>query len=626
MNVNEYGSFIKRLGPNFMFNIKGEPTRRNINAQVSHAKVTSMVSKVKYAVDFEKILSSGTKFEEISAYPEKSSKATIRITKTKRMVSANSNKPIRSIRVKFDGFTVIFYKTYFDIFGVDAWDLAKDAIIENGWATEALREKLVEFQSINGKFSLGKKINTTKFAAATSVLDKSQYEIKFGLKQKRGKGRAKMLERFETRQRNIEFNENMSNTNQEQGYEPMYMPELVKRKVPAVIIKYKPANITFQVFSSGIVLFAYPGIGQPEDIRNFFVDILMTVQYIFENIQTPSTTGNRHANRYPIARQLGLGGFAYKVGKESFTVIPPNGFYIRPGTNQKPRLYRWKNEHGQKLTLTQKNATTVAKAFANAKVPIPNHTKRVFKNEFNLNLNKPKNENKKVYANTANRRAPSWNATRNGFYVRPGPGKQPYWAAVPAGILAGRKTVIKKYTNAGVNIPKAVRNIFKIGNNVKTAGNRKHIVTLGNNDVLRINGRQVTRLVIGELLSVAKNLGIPQANNKSTKPELIKMIQKHMGIVTRQEKAQEVGKKRKEAEKVAKVEAKKAKAVQEKALNNELQIKTTVRAALGNKYTNTLGNRFLNIYRQLPSGLRGKPLKPNVNKALKKFVLNVKGT
>jgi hypothetical protein len=119
------------------------------------------------------------------------------------------------------------------------------------------------------------------------------------------------------------------------------------------------------------------------------------------------------------------------------------------------------NKNGKKMTLTKKNATAVAKAYANSKVNIPNHARKIFKNEFGLNLEVP-SENKKTYANTSNRRASSWNATRNGFYVRPGPGKQPYWAAVPAGINAGRKTVIKKYTNAGVNIPRSVRNIFKI--------------------------------------------------------------------------------------------------------------------------------------------------------------------
>jgi hypothetical protein len=45
-------------------NLQKLNTERNINARVSGIKLTTMVSKVKYAVPFEKILTTGTKFEE----------------------------------------------------------------------------------------------------------------------------------------------------------------------------------------------------------------------------------------------------------------------------------------------------------------------------------------------------------------------------------------------------------------------------------------------------------------------------------------------------------------------------------------------------------------------------------
>jgi len=623
--MNNYGSFLSPS--NFEFNLQKLNTERNINARVSGVKLTTMVSKVKYSVPFEKILTMGTNFEEISAFPEKSSHAVIRKTKTRNMTTNNFKNfrtntklidKVRSIKVKFDGFTVIFYRTYFDIFGVDAWDLAKDAIIENGWATDTLREKLVEFQLINGKFSLGKKVNTEKFARAASVLDRSAYEVHFGIKPKRGKGGVKMLERYNYQERNLGQNFNEGYDEEEQVPVGPAL-EYVKRKIPAVIIKYKPARITYQVFSSGIVLFSYPGNGMPDDIRKFFVKILFSLQYAFENVNEAIPVNKNYPN-HPIARQLGRGGFAYKVGKESFTVIPPHGFYIRPGPNQKPRLYKWLN-----MKLTKKNATMVAKAYANAKVNIPNHTRKVFKNEFGLNLEVP-SENKKVYANTSNRRAPSWNATKPGFYVRPGPGKQPYWAAIPAGINAGRKTVVKRYTNAGVNIPQSVRNIFKIGTNVKTAGNRTHNVTMGNNDILRINGRQVTRLTKPELLAIAKNLGIPQATNSSNKTNLIRFIKNHRGLKTKQEVGEARGKELAQKRKEEKVEAKKVRAAQQKPLEEELQIKRMVKVVLGNKYTNQRANNFITIYRGLPSGQRGKPLKANLQKALEKFANTIKRT
>jgi len=647
--MNNYGSFLSP--PNrIQYTFKKLNTERNINARVSGTRLTSMVSKVKYSVDFYKILTSGSDFEELLAFPHKSSKAVIRITPSKRMAVSNysnlleewenvnnnstpknSTSRIRSIRVKFKDCTVVFYKTYFDIFGVDAWDLAKDHIIHNGWATETLREKLVEFQSINGKFSLGRRVNLEKFAQLSRASLDGDYTVLFGVKEKKGKGRAKMLERTNANERGMNFSEN-------EGMEtsPVPQKELVKRKVDAVVIKYKPARITYQVFSSGIVLFSYPGIGSPEDVRNFFVKILFRLQYAFTNQNAGEERANRHAERYPIARVLPrTGEFSYKIGKESFTVKPPNGFYIRPGTNGKPRLYMWKNMKfnrnigwtgNKKLTLTKKNATIVAKAFANAKVNIPNHTRRIFKNEFGLNLELP-SENKKVYANTSNRRAPSWNAVKPGFYVRPGPGKQPYWAAIPAGINAGRKTVIKRYTDAGVNIPQTVRNIFKIGVNVKTEGNRKHNVMFGENNILRINGRQVTRLTIPELVAIAHNLGIPQVNSKTNKQDIIKFIQNKHGLVSKQE-ARETAAKAKAKERVKakkeEKEASKAAATSRKRNNMELLYGKKLMNTLGKKFKNGDLQNFMKEYNKIHGGLRGNPLKANVEKAFRAFVNNIK--
>jgi hypothetical protein len=140
-------------------------------------------------------------------------------------------------------------------------------------------------------------------------------------------------------------------------------------------------------------------------------------------------------------------------------------------------------------------------------------------------------ENKPKETALKNRRAPSWNATKPGFYVRPGPGRQPYWFKVPAGLASGRKTVIKTYTDAGRNIPKAVRTIFKIGENVQTAGAvQQHVVKMGLDSVLRINDRQATRLTKKELLAVARNMNIAQVNEKSTPAALIGWIQWKAGV------------------------------------------------------------------------------------------------
>jgi hypothetical protein len=163
-------------------------------------------------------------------------------------------------------------------------------------------------------------------------------------------------------------------------------------------------------------------------------------------------------------------------------------------------------------------------------VPIPRATLNAF-----IRAGHPlANGAKKAVAGPKNRRAPSWNATKEGFYVRPGPGKQPYWFAVPAGIAAGRKTVIKAYTDAGRNIPASVRAIFKIGNNVNAfKPGLQHVIKMGLNSVLRINNRQATRLTKAELLAIARNMNIPEANAKMAPARLIGLIQNKAGVTTK---------------------------------------------------------------------------------------------
>ena len=173
-------------------------------------------------------------------------------------------------------------------------------------------------------------------------------------------------------------------------------------------------------------------------------------------------------------------------------------------------------------------APKVVKAFKNANKPIPQSTLNAFK-ESGVPLEV--NENEKSTAKLSERCAPSWNATKPGFYVRPGPGQQPYWFKIPSGLASGRKTVIATYTKAGRNIPRTVRNIFKIGNNVQTAAEvREHKVVMGLNKILRINNRQATRLTKKELLAIARNMNIPQVGEKTKPAEIIAWIQSKAGV------------------------------------------------------------------------------------------------
>ena len=172
-------------------------------------------------------------------------------------------------------------------------------------------------------------------------------------------------------------------------------------------------------------------------------------------------------------------------------------------------------------------APKVVKAFRNINRPIPKATLNAFASA-GVPLESPK---KKAVAAHSNRRAPSWNATKNGFYVRPGAGQQPYWFAIPKGIESGRKTVIAAYTKAGRNIPAAVRTIFKIPASVAVNVVRaKHNLTVGLNGVLRINGRQAIRLTVPELVSVARNMNIAEVNAKMKPLEIIQWIQHKSGL------------------------------------------------------------------------------------------------
>jgi len=287
-------------------------------------------------------------------------------------------------------------------------------------------------------------------------------------------------------------------------------PILPEVRTPALSVKFKKPKFTYQFFKNGTILFS--GIKKlsdidvpPELFKQFFS------RYGFDASDVFGAAPNRPgANRYPSA------------GTWNSLVSPvPRGYYIRPGPNGQPRLYPYqyytKLTAGPNILNSVVNlgplATKVRKAFEAVGKPIPESTLKIFR-EAGAPLRAPP-PNKVVYTGPANRRASNWNATRNGYYVRPGPGQQPYWYAVPKGVAAGRKTVIAAYSKAGRNIPKAVREIFKISENVKINNTKKaHEFMMGSNGILRINGKQATRLTKKELLAIARNANIAEVGNK----------------------------------------------------------------------------------------------------------------
>jgi hypothetical protein len=467
--------------------------------KLSASALTAKIVTFKLPTNFRAVFATAPKgFSEITGFKETFKKPVVRWVPGQGWIGDTDD--VKKIIAKRGQQTIVMTDTYFDVMGLGNYEEALLAIVKNGWAPKILLNAPPTYKKIDGIFYINRSV----------TLEDLKDELK-----------------------------------KIPGATVSYHPET--GGVPAVVLKLSKPKWTYQFFKNGTVLFT--GIKDPSEreapkqlFKGLFEKHEMIAFLAFNLANSPAikkpgkggTTANKKAklaNRYPLAA--------------SWNAKPPLGFYVRPGTNGKPRLYKWRKMEKEVQTgevinrgpmgLAKKNAVVVAKAYAKVGVPVPAHTLKIFRN-----LGIPITEAAATPAGPKNRRAPSWNATKEGYYVRPGPGKQPYWFAIPAGIAAGRKTVIKTYTEAGRNIPAAVREIFKIPANVKTnvlaMGNEsfkpglQHLVTMGLNKILRINNRQATRLTKVELLGVARNMGIPEANAKMAPAKLIALIQKKANV------------------------------------------------------------------------------------------------
>jgi hypothetical protein len=467
--------------------------------KVSSSALTTKIVTFKLPVNFRAVFESAPKgFSEVMGYKTTFKKPVVRWDNGRWIGDAEG---VSKVIAKRGQQTIVLTDKYFDVMGLGNYEEALLAIVRNGWAPKILLRAPPTYKKIDGIFYVN-----TEFD-----LDGLADELRTHLP--------------------ATMRESVTKGDSSTGV-----------AVPAVVLKLKQPKWTYQFFKNGTVLFT--GIKDPSErdeprklFKEFFTskyDITaMLALNLGKNraVGKPAKGGNATAkkaalaNRYPLAR-------SWNATRQ--------GFYVRPGTNGKPRFYKWRKMEKELQTgewvnrgamgLTKKNAVVVAKAFNKAGVPIPAATRNVF-NRLGFPLEAPRSAS--VAAGPKNRRAPSWNSTKPGFYVRPGPGKQPYWFKVPEGLAAGRKTVIKTYTEAGRNIPAAVRNIFKIPANVKTNGNGgapEHVVKMGLNRVLRINNRQATRLTKPELLAIARNMNIAEANSKMNPATLIGLIQNKAGV------------------------------------------------------------------------------------------------
>jgi hypothetical protein len=458
--------------------------------KISNSKITTQVVTFRADVDFNAITPKG--FSEIIGFKATSKTAKLRWTQGSGWIG--NREGVTKMTLKKGQHTIILSSSSIDILGPGNYEPALLACVKSGFVSKSVLNAKPTYKNINGIFYVNKPFLLDDLATElrhipTSMREKiTPYASEFG--------------------------------------------------IPAVVLKLKNPKWTYQFFQNGTVLFS--GIKDPSELdeprklfKQFFTEYNIT-PFLVMNMRKSSAIGKPVSNSG--SKKTSLANRNPLAGNWSSLKNPPYGFYIRPGTNGKPRFYMWKKMEQNKTTREWKNmgpmnltavAPKVVKAFKNAGKNIPQSTINSFQTAgYPLSLNVNKNTGP-----SENRRAPSWNATKPGFYVRPGPGQQPYWFKVPSGLASGRKTVISTYTKAGRNIPAAVRAIFGIGENVKTnTGGTAHKIEMGLNGMIRINGRQASRLTKPQLIAIARNMNIAQANTTMNPSQIIKLIQNKSGV------------------------------------------------------------------------------------------------
>ena len=471
--------------------------------KASKAVITAQIVSFKLPTNWRAVFESEPKgFSEITGYKAAGKAPVIRWAQG-RWVGDESG--VTKLVAKYRNVTIVLSDSGFDVLGAGNYEQALLAIVKSGWAPKLLLKAPPTYKKIDGMFNVNKRFDLEGLASELRKLPETMRE---------------------TVRPALEFG------------------------VKAVLLKLKKPKWTYQFFENGTVLFT--GIKDPKDIdlprelilQFFSVAYGIAPAFVFHPgrgmLMKPRKNAGaaaraRAANRYPLVA--------------SWTTTPPEGYYVRPGQDNKPRLYMWAKmerriglpypvQVGQ-LKLTAKNAATVARRFEEVGVEPPPATKQVFRN---LGIPLPTENLEKRKANRAERSEWNFVDPSGKRYVRPGPGHQPRVYDVPKDKKAGAKTVIKSYAAAKRNIPPAVRALCGIGANVKTANNSapKHRIEMGLNKILRINGKQATRIPAPELLSIARNLGIAQVNAKTSKADLIAYIKTRTGTSNRPNRSADV--------------------------------------------------------------------------------------
>ena len=300
-----------------------------------------------------------------------------------------------------------------------------------------------------------------------------------------------------------------------------YEPELF---AGGGFLKWNDPRVTLVFFTNGTILTLglkkFKDVGVTSEIlQQLFTKYLVDKTQLFKYMRGPYGTNYNAKPRIPVParknlakkRAVAANRYAQAIGGWNNV---REGFYVRPGPDGKPRFYPMVAN----LKLVRPK---VVRAYAEAGVPIPQRVRNALGIE----------NGAAPLAKVEGRRAPNWAATKNGYYVKPGPGGLPYFYKVPKGKAAAKKTVQKAYVEAGVPIPASVRNLFGLeGNNGgATPARKQHYVNYNAQGGLRINGKQFSRYTQAELVQIARNLNIPQVNASSKLANIARYIKGAVG-------------------------------------------------------------------------------------------------
>jgi hypothetical protein len=178
-----------------------------------------------------------------------------------------------------------------------------------------------------------------------------------------------------------------------------------------------------------------------------------------------------------------------------------NGHYVRPGPNKVPRFYKVPDNPAY---VRQK----VLRAYQDIGIAVPVNTAQKLGISENIKL-----KNKKVPI------------SGEGTYLRPGPAGILKAYKIPKDLKLGKKTAIKAYADAGIDIPENVRSLFGIEAQSSLPVARKVGANV-HEGTFRIGGLDCSRYTLKNLQKIATNVDMAHTGVK--KPVLCNLLKNRL--------------------------------------------------------------------------------------------------